>query len=96
MSVTRFCGALILALLYPALAWAQAGVPAAGATSAAGSAEPPTCLFAGRSFGLNALFCVAPNVALQCAAPGRWSVIQGYTFGENVRPCANAPVLDAK
>jgi hypothetical protein len=90
----RFLAAILLSAVPFSVGHAQPS--AAGGTAAAGSTEAPTCVWSSRSFGLNALFCVAPNVALQCVAGGRWAVIQGYTFGENVRPCANSPVMDPK
>jgi hypothetical protein len=86
----------LMALLLSAAPFAVAHAQTAGGTTATGSTESPHCVWASRHFGLNALFCVAPNVALQCVAGGRWAVIQGYSFAENIRPCANAPVMDAK
>jgi hypothetical protein len=88
----RFLSALFLSAVPCGVAYAQT----AGGTAAAGNTEAPSCVWSSRHFGLNALFCVAPNVALQCVAGGRWAVIQGYSFGETIRPCANAPVMDAK
>jgi hypothetical protein len=87
----RFLTVLSLSAVPCAAAYAQT----AGGT-APGNTEAPSCVWASRHFALNALFCVAPNVALQCVAGGRWAVIQGYSFAENTRPCANAPVMDAK